>query len=60
MHADHGYSGGQRRMPRYMARGAFNQFGYDKGINAFMTHNDRGLWELEVCQRLLYLISDNQ
>jgi hypothetical protein len=56
VHADNGYHGGQRRMPRYMARGAFNQFGYDKGINAIMTHNERGLWELEVCL-FLFLLS---
>jgi alpha-1,3-glucan synthase len=55
VHADYGYSGGQRRMPRYMARGAFNQFGYDKGINAIMTHNSRGLWELEVCLSILLI-----
>ena len=47
VHADHGYDY-PRRVPQFLARGPFNAWGYDSGINAVMTHNPDGTWELEV------------
>ncbi|KAF8306355.1 glycoside hydrolase family 13 and glycosyltransferase family 5 protein [Clavulina sp. PMI_390] len=50
VHADIGYTG-QRRVPQYLARGDFNQWGFDKGTNAELTKNDDGNWELEIMSR---------
>ncbi|TFY55439.1 hypothetical protein EVG20_g9317, partial [Dentipellis fragilis] len=47
VHADRGYSK-QRRVPQFLARGPFNQFGFDKGVSAQMEQNDDGKWELEI------------
>jgi len=47
VHADHGYDR-PRRVPQFIARGPFNAWGYDSGVNAAMTHNAEGKWELEV------------
>ncbi|EJF65933.1 glycoside hydrolase family 13 and glycosyltransferase family 5 protein [Dichomitus squalens] len=47
VHADHGYST-PRRVPQLLARGPFNQWGFDKGITAQMTQQSSGKWELEI------------
>ncbi|THG99779.1 hypothetical protein EW026_g2645 [Hermanssonia centrifuga] len=47
VHADRGYSK-PRRVPQLLARGPFNQWGFDQGIPAQMDHNDEGKWELEI------------
>lgn len=47
VHADIGTSK-QRRVPQYIARGPFNTWGFDKGINSIMEARDDGTWELEV------------
>ncbi|CDO74608.1 Glycoside Hydrolase Family 13 / Glycosyltransferase Family 5 protein [Trametes cinnabarina] len=47
VHADHGYST-PRRVPQLLARGPFNQWGFDKGVTAQMTHTGDRRWELEI------------
>ncbi|KAL4253159.1 glycosyltransferase group 1 family protein [Abortiporus biennis] len=47
VHADRGYSK-PRRVPQFLARGPFNDWGFDKGTPAVMEHNDEGKWELEI------------
>ncbi|KAM5531218.1 hypothetical protein V8D89_015136, partial [Ganoderma adspersum] len=47
VHADHGYSM-PRRVPQLLARGPFNQWGFDKGVTAQMTQKSSGRWELEI------------
>ena len=47
VHADRGYNL-QRRVPQLLARGPFNSWGFDKGIEATMTQNSQGKWELEI------------
>lgn len=47
VHADRDYAT-PRRVPQLLARGPFNQWGFDQGIPAEMTHNDDGTWELEI------------
>ena len=47
VHADHNYDR-PRRVPQFIARGPFNAWGYDSGINAAMTHTPEGKWELEI------------
>ncbi|THH30758.1 hypothetical protein EUX98_g3423 [Antrodiella citrinella] len=47
VHADHGYSQA-RRVPQLLARGPFNQWGFDQGISAQMEQNADGKWELEI------------
>ncbi|TFY76274.1 hypothetical protein EWM64_g7737 [Hericium alpestre] len=47
VHADQSYSN-QRRVPQLLARGPFNSWGFDKGVSAEMTQNDKGKWELEI------------
>ncbi|THH17817.1 hypothetical protein EW146_g3074 [Bondarzewia mesenterica] len=47
VHADRGYSQ-QRRVPQLLARGPFNEWGFDQGISAEMTQSDNGKWELEI------------
>ena len=32
VHADRGFNHGTRRVPQYLVRGPFNQWGFDKGI----------------------------
>jgi alpha-1,3-glucan synthase len=48
VHADHDYSGMQRRVPQFLARGPFNNWGFDQGIPSLMTQNADGQWELEI------------
>jgi alpha-1,3-glucan synthase len=48
IHADYGYSGKPRRVPQFLTRGPFNNWGFDSGINNLMTQNDDGKWELEI------------
>jgi len=47
VHADLNY-GQQRRVPQFLARGPFNQWGYDQGISNSMTQTGDGTWELEI------------
>ncbi|EIW51684.1 glycoside hydrolase family 13 and glycosyltransferase family 5 domain-containing protein [Trametes versicolor FP-101664 SS1] len=47
VHADHNYNT-PRRVPQLLARGPFNEWGFDRGITADMTHKDDGTWELEI------------
>ncbi|CAL1704520.1 unnamed protein product [Somion occarium] len=47
VHADRGY-GKPRRVPQFLARGPFNDWGFDQGTPAQMEHNDEGKWELEI------------
>ncbi|KAL0581705.1 hypothetical protein V5O48_000287 [Marasmius crinis-equi] len=47
-HADHGYTGRPRRVPQLLARGPFNQWGFDKGLPHTMAMNEDGKWELEI------------
>ncbi|OCH94959.1 glycoside hydrolase family 13 and glycosyltransferase family 5 domain-containing protein [Obba rivulosa] len=47
VHADRDYSM-QRRVPQFLARGPFNEWGFDSGIPAQMTHSGDGKWELEI------------
>ncbi|KAJ8521655.1 hypothetical protein ONZ45_g1682 [Pleurotus djamor] len=48
VHADHGYSGPNRRMPQLLARGPFNNWGFDRGIPSEMVQTGDGKWELEI------------
>ncbi|KAG5635486.1 hypothetical protein H0H81_011072, partial [Sphagnurus paluster] len=48
VHADAAYSGPQRRVPQFLARGPFNNWGFDQGISSLMTQNPDGRWELEI------------
>lgn len=48
VHADYGYSGHPRRVPQFLARGPFNQWGFDQGLPNLMTQNEDGKWELEI------------
>ncbi|KAI0341602.1 glycoside hydrolase family 13 and glycosyltransferase family 5 domain-containing protein [Trametopsis cervina] len=47
VHADRDVSK-PRRLPQLLARGPFNQWGFDLGIPAEMAMNDDGKWELEI------------
>ncbi|KAH7926306.1 glycoside hydrolase family 13/glycosyltransferase family 5 protein [Leucogyrophana mollusca] len=47
VHADLNY-GTQRRVPQFLARGPFNDWGYDQGIPSQMTLSGDGTWELEI------------
>ncbi|KAK7462698.1 hypothetical protein VKT23_007286 [Stygiomarasmius scandens] len=48
VHADANYLGKLRRVPRFLARGPYNQWGFDKGLAHLMELNDNGKWELEI------------
>jgi alpha-1,3-glucan synthase len=47
VHADRNY-GPKRTVPQLLARGPFNQWGFDKGIPASMVHTGDHRWELEI------------
>ncbi|CCO34587.1 alpha-1,3-glucan synthase [Rhizoctonia solani AG-1 IB] len=47
VHADRGHSL-PRRVPQFIARGPFNTWGFDQGISAQMTMNEKGVWELPI------------
>ena len=47
VHGDVNYNT-QRRVPQFLARGPFNQWGYDQGISAVMNQIGDGTWELEI------------
>ncbi|CCM02383.1 uncharacterized protein FIBRA_04479 [Fibroporia radiculosa] len=47
IHADHDYSI-PRRVPQFLVRGIYNQWGIDKGLPYAMSQNSNGLWELEI------------
>ncbi|KAE9409703.1 modular protein with glycoside hydrolase family 13 and glycosyltransferase family 5 domains [Gymnopus androsaceus JB14] len=46
VHADHGYSGYPRRVPQFLARGPFNQWGFDQGLPNLMTQNEDVEWQV--------------
>ncbi|KIO16968.1 hypothetical protein M407DRAFT_12567, partial [Tulasnella calospora MUT 4182] len=46
VHADYGYST-PRRVPKLLARGPYNQWGFDKGLTNQFDHREDGKWELE-------------
>lgn len=48
VHADHGYKGSARRVPRFLVRGPFNTWGFDQGISHQMELNKEGQWELKI------------
>ncbi|KAG8934063.1 Cell wall alpha-1,3-glucan synthase ags1 [Tulasnella sp. 418] len=47
VHSDYNYNK-PRRVPQFLARGPFNTWGFDRGINSQMSHRDDGKWELEI------------
>ncbi|KAF8550287.1 glycoside hydrolase family 13/glycosyltransferase family 5 protein [Imleria badia] len=47
VHADVNFNT-QRRVPQLLARGPFNQWGYDQGISAVMNQISDSTWELEI------------
>lgn len=47
VHADLNYNT-QRRVPQFLARGPFNDWGYDQGISAVMNQIGDSTWELEI------------
>ncbi|KAF8654127.1 hypothetical protein AX16_003658 [Volvariella volvacea WC 439] len=48
IHADLNYNGAPRRVPQFLARGPFNNWGYDQGLPHQMTKNKDGKWELQI------------
>jgi alpha-1,3-glucan synthase len=48
VHSDCDYSGPQRRVPQFLVRGPFNNWGFDQGIPSLMTQNSDGQWSLEI------------
>lgn len=48
VHADGMYTGAPRRVPQFLVRGPFNNWGFDKGINFLMEVNDQDVWELDI------------
>ena len=53
VHADSSdYKGGERRVPKILARGDFNQFGFDQGLaSSFKQVGTNGDWELPIMAR---------
>jgi len=47
VHADLNYDT-RRRVPQFLARGPFNDWGYDQGISAVMNQMGDSTWELEI------------
>jgi len=47
VHADFGYDK-PRRVPRFLARGEFNRFGFDLDVPSKLTQNSDGKWELDI------------
>lgn len=54
VHADSpSYTGGERRVPKILARGSYNQFGFDQGVPAsFKQKGEAGDWHLPVSPSL--------
>lgn len=48
VHADAKWGGYQRRVPQLMARGPFNDWGFDLGVPYQMEHDENGKWVLEI------------
>jgi len=49
VHADISAPGGKaRRVPQFLVRGPFNNWGFDQGIPHLMEQNEDGKWELEI------------
>ncbi|KAK2466883.1 hypothetical protein APHAL10511_001141 [Amanita phalloides] len=48
IHADYGYPGPQRRVPQFLVRGPYNNWGFDEGLPSTMQLNSKGQWELEI------------
>lgn len=47
VHADVNFNT-QRRVPQFLVRGPFNQWGFDRGISAVMNQMGDSTWELEI------------
>ena len=47
VHADIGVSQ-PRRVPQFLARGLYNTWGFDLGLNNLLVQNEDGLWALEI------------
>ncbi|KAG8878121.1 Cell wall alpha-1,3-glucan synthase ags1 [Tulasnella sp. 331] len=47
VHADYNYNL-PRRVPQFLARGPYNDWGFDKGITSLMDQREDGKWELEI------------
>lgn len=47
VHADIDYQY-QRRVPQFLARGAFNTWGYDSGVVSSLTQTGDSTWEMEI------------
>lgn len=47
MNADYGYHT-PRRAPPLLARGPYNEWGFDKGLTNQLDHHADGKWELEI------------
>ena len=47
MHSDFGYSTA-RRVPRFLARGEFNRFGFDGDVPSKFQQTGDGMWELDI------------
>ncbi|KAG8962311.1 Cell wall alpha-1,3-glucan synthase ags1 [Tulasnella sp. 419] len=47
VHADYNYNK-PRRVPQFLARGPYNNWGFDQGLPSQMQHRDDGKWELEI------------
>ncbi|KAG8940827.1 Cell wall alpha-1,3-glucan synthase ags1 [Tulasnella sp. 424] len=47
VHSDYGYST-PRRVPQFLARGPYNEWGFDKGLTNQFDHRTDGKWELEI------------
>ncbi|ODN77465.1 hypothetical protein L202_04642 [Cryptococcus amylolentus CBS 6039] len=48
VHADANWSGGERRWPQILARGSFNNWGYDLGASASFALTGNGTWEFDM------------
>ena len=47
VHADYGYNL-PRRVPRFLAAGEFNRFGFDSDVQSELTQASDGTWQLEI------------
>ena len=48
VHADYAYSGPKRRVPQFLIRGPYNEWGFDQGLPSLMQQNSEGQWEVEI------------
>ena len=48
VHSDAKYTGPPRRVPQFIVRAPWNNFGFDKGIPYEMKLNDKAQWQLDI------------